>query len=184
MIPVPVIALPISLLVALAMCAGAWFMGDNHGTFVERAAQTQQALANANATIKAKDAEIKSGDKSAEDHDRNNTQVNVDTSAIGRALQNALAKLPPSADPFMPVWWVRNHDRSASRYVGADLYPGKPDDAASDVRMSEAAALLKTDYAICETNRTQLADLIARIKEANAAREKIEPKSLLDRLGL
>lgn len=184
MIPVPVWALPTSLLVALAMCAGAWFLGSSHGTFVERAAQTEHQLANANTTIKKMGEENKHSDKAGENHAEHATQVTVDTSAIGRALAASLAKLPPSADPLVPAWFVRVFDRAASRFVGADPLPGKPDGDASTVRLSDVGTVLTTNFGKAEACRVQLTDLVVYAKEANARREKIEPQGLLDRLGL
>lgn len=173
-----------SLVVVLGLVTGAWFLGDNHGTFVERAAQTAQQLSNANKTIGDIKAENKLSAKAGEEHDVHSTQVTVDTSAIGRALRDALAKIPPSADPLVPIWFVRMFDRAASRYVGADPLPGQSDGDTSTVRLSVVGSVLTTDFGRAETCRVQLTDLIAYAKDANAKREKIEPKSLLDRLGL
>lgn len=50
--------------------------------------------------------------------------------------------IPPDADPFVPVWFVRLFDRLASRSLTADAYPGQPENNTSDIRLSEVRIVL------------------------------------------
>ena len=145
-----------------------------------RNAYTEQALGNANATIKGMQGKQAKSDEAGEKHDQNITRINVDTSAIARALSDMLANLPAGSDPLVPVWFVRMHDRAASRNLGADPYPGKSDGDASDVRLSQALAMLSGNYGKCELNSAQLSDLIAYLKADRAPEKR---PSFLDRIN-
>lgn len=166
-------------LVSMAVCG--WLMyARGHDDM--RNAYTEQQFATAQQTIKDMKTKQAKADQAGEKHDVNNVRVNVDTSAIGRSLQEALAKMPVNSDPYMPVWFVRVFDRSASRDATADPYPGKSDYDASDIRLSQAGALLATNFGKCEANRVQLTDLIAYLKEDRAQLPQ-KTQSFLDHLN-
>lgn len=132
------------------------------------AAYTKQELGKANATIrdmKAKDAKAA---KAGEDHDRHQGAARKATRQIADSVD-----IPPVADPYLPVGFVRMFDRAASRNIGADPYPGKSDGDPSDVRVSEAASLLNYNFGeVCEANRVQLTDLIDYLKADRAPEKK------------
>lgn len=176
MIPVPLIAFPIALLAALLLGGGAGFWGYEHGIAIQEARQTKTELAQANANIADMKRKDEAAAKAGESHDANVRVVRDTTREIVRTVT-----IPAAADPYLPVGFVRLFDRAASRQLGADPYPGKSDGDASDVRVSEAANLLASNFGECETNRTQLADLIAYLKTDSAPAEK---PTWLERLGL
>jgi len=141
-----------------------------------KSAYTLQQLKTANATIAGMKTKQEGADKAGEKHDGNVQIVRSTTREIVRTVQ-----IPADADPYLPVGFVRLWDRAASRNIGADPYPGKSDGDPSDVRVSEAGRLLAgTNFAACEENRTQLADLIAYLR---ADREPAAKPSWLDRIN-
>jgi len=90
-------------------------------------------------------------------------------------IQAVIEKVPvyvsekASAACVVPWGFVRLFDAAAS---GADLdavraaiAPGQPDDAASDVTLSEAVALLATDLGIARDNADQLTRLEAAVRK-------------------
>ena len=80
------------------------------------------------------------------------------------AKSDALCVLPWGA--------VRLLDAAASgadpAFVAAAVAPGQPDDAASDVKLSEAVALLATDLGRARDNADQLKHLESAIGESRA----------------
>ena len=122
--------------------------------------------------MKRKDA---AAAKAGEHHDQEVQTVHDTTREIIRTVT-----IPAASDPYLPVGFVRLFDRAAGRSIGADPYPGKSDGDASDVRVSEAASLLVGNYDKCETNRVQLADLIAYLK---SDREPAKRPDFLDRIN-
>ena len=72
---------------------------------------------------------------------------------------------------ILPWGFVRVHDAAVR---GDDLpaapeSPAEPDDAASDVAASEAAAVIAGNYGACRADRQQLADLQAWAKSMGLA---------------
>jgi hypothetical protein len=80
--------------------------------------------------------------KAGEDHATNVQVVHDTTREIVRTVT-----IPAESDPFLPVGFVRLFDRAASRSLAADPYPGKSDGEPSDIRVSQAATLLVSDWA-------------------------------------
>lgn len=124
-----------------------------------RNAFTEQQLTIANANLKASQQNQDRAAKAGEAHEINVQTVHDTTREIVRTVT-----IPPDRDPYLPVGFVRLFDRSASRSINGDPYPGKSDGDPSDVRVSEAAALLSREsgwadkYYAC---RQQVADIIA-----------------------
>ena len=160
-------------LASLALC-GWLFYARGHDDM--RNAVTEQRLAQANANIEGMKKKQTAADAAGEKHDKASVQVVHDTREIVRTVT-----IPASADPYLPVGFVRLFDRAASRQLGADPYPGKSDGDPSDVRVSEAANLLAANFGECEANRVQLADLIDYLKSDRAPEKR---PSFLDRLNL
>lgn len=158
MLPNPWVILG-ALVFFLVSIGGASFFAYERGRDDDKAAYTAQQLNNANANIadmKRRDAESA---KAGESHDAQIQTVHDTTREIIRTVT-----IPAGADPFLPVGFVRLFDRSASRSIGADSYPGKSDGSASNVRVSQAATLLVSNFDKCEQNRAQLANLISYLK--------------------
>jgi hypothetical protein len=155
-VPTPIIAFPIAALVAVGLTAGAWFGGVGHGKFVERAAHTEQQLAQANRSLADSQKNQETADKAGAEHEQHVQIVRERTREIVRTVT-----IPPDADPFVPVWFVRLYDRLASRAVNADPYPGQSEGDPSDVRLSETRPLLaraSDEYFAC---RKQIEDIVA-----------------------
>lgn len=105
--------------------------------------------------------ELKKANKALADGEKNNRIAHEAGVTHEREVQIIREKgrdiirtvqVPPDADPFMPVWFVRLWDRFASRSLTADAYPGKSDSDPSDVRLSEARTMLgkwADDYYTC-----------------------------------
>lgn len=158
MLPNPWVILG-ALIFLLVSVGGTGVLAYERGRDDMKASYTAQQLNQANVNI----AEMKKRDadsaKAGASQDVQVQTVHDTTREIVRTVT-----IPADADPFLPVGFVRLFDRSASRSSGADSYPGKSDGDASNVRVSEAASLLATDFDACETNRVQLANLIAYLK--------------------
>jgi hypothetical protein len=79
-----------------------------------------------------------------------------------------------TTDAHYPLPWgfVRLHDAAA---VGDDLSataagPSGPDDAPSDVRTSEAAAIVAANYGACHADQSRLAELQAWARQMGLAK--------------
>ena len=93
--------------------------------------------------------------------------------AIARQIHTIIEKVPvyvtQKSDSGCVVPWgvVRLLDAAASgagpAAVAAAVAPGQPDDAASDVKLSEAVALLAADLGIARGNADQLRHLEAAV---------------------
>lgn len=143
-----------------------------------KAFYTTQELANANKALARTKGTQDRATQAAQDHNNHETQVIHDTRTILKTVT-----IPPDSDPFVPVWFVRLHDRSASRWAGGDPYPGKSDGEPSDVRLSQAIAMLAANYEGCEVNRSRITDIIA-IKPVMPAVPTVAPeRGLLDRIN-
>jgi hypothetical protein len=150
MLPNPYVILG-AVLFLLASVGGAFWLGDNHGTFVERAAQTQANLDQAL--------------KDLNDHKKND----LIAAKAGQGFENEKPQIitrvqyrdrdiiiPPDADPFVPVWFVRMFNDIASVEPPSDAYPGQPDSAPSRTRLSGTRAVLKAWAIKYETCRAQI----------------------------
>lgn len=154
MIPVPAIAFPIALLATLLLSGGAGFWGYNHGVAVQEARQTKVELQQANKALADATANNKIANEAGQQHEQGVKVVHDTTREIVRTVT-----IPPDADPYLPVWFVRLFDRFASRTLTGDPYPGKSDSAPSDVRLSEARTMLgrwADEYYVC---RQQVIDI-------------------------
>lgn len=157
MIPVPVIAFPIAILIWLLTLGGSGLWMYEHGKFIQKAEYTDQQLTQANANLKSSEAQAKTASAAGADHETKVQVVHDTTRTIVQTVQ-----IPADADPFLPVGFVRLFDRSASRDISADPYPGKSDGDPSDVRVSEAATLLAKDWANnYYTCQRQISDIVA-----------------------
>jgi len=153
MIPVPMIAFPIALLVLLLTGGGAFWLGDSHGTFVERAAQEHANLVQAQKDL----ADHKKNDEIADKAGKGfeNEKPKIVTRVEYRDRTRDIV-IPPDADPFVPVWFVRMFNDIASVEPPADAYPGQPDGAPSRTRLSGTRAVLKAWAIKYETCRAQV----------------------------
>lgn len=147
-----------------------------------RNAFTEQQLTQANTNLRNSQHNQNISAKAGADHDRNTTQVNVDTSAIARALRDTLSKIPAATDPVVAVWVIRMFDRAASRSVNADPYPGKSPGDPSDFKLSEVIAMLADNFGRCELNRVQLSDII-KLKPVLPAPPPEEKHGIFDKLN-
>ena len=102
-----------------------------------KAVYTEQELGKANKALVVAQKNNAIANAAGAQHE---TQVQV-IRERGRDIIRTVT-IPPDADPFMPVWFVRLWDRFASRSLTGDAYPGKPDGDPSDVRLSEARTML------------------------------------------
>ena len=158
------------------------FLSYSSGVDDTRAAQTKYELNQANLTIAGMKAAQAKSDKEGQEHDTRIVTNTNTTRIIERSVQ-----VPANAG-FVPVWLVRLWDRGASGNPAADPYPGQPDDAPSDITMSEAGKLLVRNFSdVCRANAIQLADLQASIRrqkeEASAPADKASRnKTLFERL--
>lgn len=142
-----------------------------------RNAFTEQQLAQANTNLKNTQVNQNKAATVGVEHEAKVQVVHDTTRTIIQSVN-----LPPESDPFLPVGFVRVLDRSASRAINGDPYPGKSDGDPSDARVSEAQALLAKwadDFYVC---RQQVADTI-RLKPVLPS-PPVEGKGLLERLGL
>lgn len=168
----------LGLLVSSLLLVGVtfWFAYERGGDDV-KAAFTAQALVQANKALADSQKAAARAAQAAQDHDNREAQVIHDTRTILKTVT-----IPPDTDPFVPVWFVRLHDRAASRWAGGDPYPGKSDGDPSDVRLSQAVAMLATNYEGCEVNRSRLLDIEA-LHPVMPRQPAPVPQSMLDRLN-
>ena len=102
-----------------------------------KAAYTEQQLTAANKALVDAGKNNQIADKAGKDHE---VQIQI-IHDKGRDIVNTI-RIPPDADPLLPIWFVRLWDRFASRSLTADAYSGKSDSDPSDVRLSEARTML------------------------------------------
>ncbi len=158
MIPNPWVILGVAgtWLVSLALCSWLFYargVDDN-----ENAHTKMTLVATAKALTDSKTRQ-NDGAQAAQEHDEHEDEIQR-LYALLRSRPGAVP-IPPATDPFVPVWFVRMHDRAASGDAGGDPYPGKSDANPSDVRLSQALAMLISNYEGCQINRSRLADIIA-----------------------
>jgi hypothetical protein len=171
------VAGPVAMLCALVLAGGLiWQTGRIDGWPVvggglkaQVADLQQQAAARDLAEARAQGAALAARAKLA---DAANDQARLHASgdqAIQSQIQTVIRKVPvyvseKSNDACVLPWGaVRLLDAAAS---GADpddaaarIAPGQPDDAASDVKLSEAVALLAADLGVARQNADQLGHL-------------------------
>lgn len=123
-----------------------------------RNAQTETALASTKQALSNSQKRQGDGATAAKEHD-DHEQAILDAFRHIRTGPSAVV-IRPDTDPFVPVWFVRMHDRAASGYPGGDPYPGKSDADPSEIRLSQALAMLVTNYEGCQVNRSRLLDVI------------------------
>jgi hypothetical protein len=154
--PYALLGAGVAWLISLALC---FWLAYSRGHDDMRNAYTEQQLSTANANLKASQQNQDKAAKAGASHEANVQTVHDTTREIVRTVT-----IPPDRDPYLPVGFVRLFDRSASRSINGDPYPGKSDGDPSDVRVSEAATLLSREsgwadkYYAC---RQQVADIVA-----------------------
>jgi len=126
----------------LVSISGTYFLAYTSGKDDMQAHYTAQELARANAALKISQEQANRAADAGVQHDAQAQVVRNTTREIIRTVT-----IPPDADPYLPVGFVRLFDRSASRSISGDPYPGKSDGDPSDVRVSEAATLLARGWA-------------------------------------
>lgn len=160
----------------LLSVTGAWFLGDSHGTFVERAAQTAANLEQAKRDLADHKKNDQIADKAGKDFEDAKPQIRE------RIIERTnTVQVPPDADPHMPVWFVRLWDRLATGDAASDAYPGQSPSAASDVRLSEVREKLTAWVEKYELAGRQ----IDGARELKPVLPKVEepPQSLIDRIN-
>jgi hypothetical protein len=102
--------------------------------------------------------------------------------AIQTQIQTVIREVPRAvptsrACAYLPWGAVRLLDAAASGAdvgdVAARIAPGQPDDAASDVKLSEAVALLAADLGVARQNAGQLEGLEHAVHARSAIADKI-----------
>jgi hypothetical protein len=157
----------LSLLLTAAAALGgfgaAWKIQDWRGA----AAQLQAAKGVVRVVERQADASqtIAVADQRAQDRIRTVTHTLIERVPI---------YVSPSTDARFALPWgfVRLHDAAA---VGDDLSaaaadPGRPDDAASPVTASGAAAVIAANYGDCRADQARLADLQSWARQVGLAR--------------
>lgn len=89
--------------------------------------------------------------------------------------------IPPDADPFLPVWFVRMQHNLASNEPQRDPYPGEPDGALSTTRLSRAREVL-TSWAVQYETCRKAVDSIRELKPVLPAPP--EEKSFFQKLDI
>lgn len=179
MIPVPLIAFPLTLLGFLLVTAGTTFWGYEHGVAIQEARDE-----------KAQNVQLR---KDLEDHKINDAKANE----AGKKFENEKPQIvtqvqyrdrtrdvfiPPDADPFVPIWFVRMFNDLARVEPPDDPYPGQSPDAPSRTRLSGTRPVLRAWVIKYETCRKQIDD-IRELKPILPPPPQQE-KTLLDKLGL
>jgi hypothetical protein len=136
------------------------------------------------------EAQLVQTQKDLKDHKRNDTIADN----AGKKFEDAKPQIitqvqyrdrniviPPDADPFVPVWFVRMFNDIASVERPADPYPGLDDGAPSRTRLSGTRSVLKSWAIKYETCRKQ----IDSIRELNPVLPSPpqEQKGLLEHLN-
>lgn len=123
-----------------------------------RNAYTEQQLNMANANLKVAGKNNKLADDAGKKFEDAKPQI------VQRIVERTREiRIPPDADPLMPIWFVRMWDRVASGSSAADPYPGLDAGAASDVRLSEVRTVLERWAGKYETCQLQI-DSIRQLK--------------------
>jgi hypothetical protein len=147
------------------------------GGLKDKVAQLQaQAAADALARARSEAAALAAQAKAAEAANDEARAHAAAAAANARQIQTVIEKVPVyvsrKSDSACVVPWgaVRLLDAAASGadpdYTRAHVAPGQPDDAASDVTLSEAVALLAADLAIARDNADQLRHLENAVRPA------------------
>jgi hypothetical protein len=180
MIPNPWIILGFVGFLLLSVGGASWLAYDR-GRDDMRNAQTETALASTKQALTNSQKRQGDGATAAKEHD-DHEQAILDAFRHIRTGPAAVV-IRPDTDPFVPVWFVRMHDRAASGYPSGDPYPGKSDADASDIRLSQALAMLVTNYEGCQVNRSRLLDVIHLEPVLPALPPATEKPSLLERIN-
>jgi hypothetical protein len=158
-IPVPLIAFPIALLATLLLSGGTAFWGYEHGIAIQEARDAKADLAQAQQDLKDHKKNDAIADKAGKDFEDAKPKIRTKVEYRDREIH-----IPPDADPFVPVWFVRMFNDIASVEPPADAYPGQSDSAPSRTRLSGTRAVLKAWAIKYETCRKQ----VDSIRELNA----------------
>ena len=151
MIPVPLIAFPIALLVTLLLSGGAGFWGYEHGIAIQEARQTKAELIQERQERRDDAANIAKAQQAGGQFEEAKPQIIREVQTRTQTIT-----IPPDADPFVPVWFVRMFDRLASADPGADTYPGEPAGGPSRTHLSGIKPVLEQWVTSWETCRAQL----------------------------
>lgn len=175
MIPVPLIAFPIALLVTLLLSGGAGFWGYEHGIAIQEARQTKAELIQERQERKDDAANIAKAQQAGGHFEEQKPQIIREVQTRTQTVT-----IPPDADPFVPVWFVRMFDRLASADSGADTYPGEPAGNPSRTRLSGTKPVLEAWVSKYETCRKQ----ISAIGELKPVLPKVpEDRTIFDRIN-
>jgi hypothetical protein len=159
--------LKLSLFAVAAAAAGGFAGGWQVHAWRDGAAETRAAQAVVKTVQRqaAASQAIAVADQRAQDRIRTVTRT---------LIERIPTHVSQQADARFPVPWgfVRLHDAAA---VGDDLSaatagPGRPDDAASDVAASRAAAVVVVNYGACRADQARLAELQTWAKSMGLAR--------------
>jgi hypothetical protein len=180
MIPNPWIILGFVGFLLLSVGGASWLAYDR-GRDDMRNAQTEQALATTKKALTDSTKRQGDGQQAAKEHD-DHEQAILDAFRHIRTGPAAVV-IRPDTDPFVPVWAVRLFDRSASGNPSGDPYPGKSDADPSDVKLSEAIAMLSINFEGCQVNRSRLIDIIHLEPILPALPPATEKPSLLERIN-
>jgi hypothetical protein len=156
----------LSLLLGIAALTGGFAAGWKVHDWRDAAGQlsaTQAAVRAVQRQAAASQA-IAVGDQRAQDQVRTVTR---------RLIEKVPVYVSPQTDRAFPLSWgfVRLHDaavRGDDRSAAAED-PAEPDDAASDVAASRAAAVIAANYGGCRADRQRLSDLQAWAKRMGLA---------------
>jgi hypothetical protein len=144
------------------------------GGLKDQAVQLQQqiaadALARAKSEAAALAAQAKTAEAANDQARAHETAAAANDQQIRTVIQKVPVYVSQNSDNACIVPWgvVRLLDAAASGadpdYAHAHIAPGQPDDAASDVKLSEAVALLAADLGIARDNADQLRHLEAAV---------------------
>lgn len=127
------------------------FLSYASGKDDQIAYQTTADLAQARLDLKTAEELAKKGDEAGRKFEDAKPQIVREVRERTREIV-----IPPDADPFVPVWFVRMFDRLASGDPTADTYPGQSDSAASRTRLSGTRPVLEGWVSKYETCRAQI----------------------------
>jgi hypothetical protein len=136
------------------MSGGAAFVGYQHGRAIEKS----ELVSVENKKLEQDAKDHATNDKIANDAGRSFEQAKpiIVTQVRDRIRE---VRVPPDADPVLPVWFERMFDRLAAGNTVADAYPGEPDSAPSRLRLSGVQPVLTAWVIKYETCRKQVDDI-------------------------
>jgi hypothetical protein len=176
MIPIPLIAFPIALLVTLLLSGGTAFWGYEHGLAIQEARQTKAELVQERQERKDDATNIAKAQQVGGHFEEQKPQIIHEVQTRTQTIT-----IPPDADPFVPVWFVRMFDRLASADSGADTYPGQSAGDPSRTRLSGVKPVLEgwvTKYETCRKQIVAIGELkpvLPKPPEEDGVLDKLNP---------